>query len=451
MTEQVQVEGPLFGAEGERYLELPWWLTEPPRKRKKSRFVGAISPSKIRLAQQCLRKWHYRYRERRYEPSGPAAMIGKLVHGAYEDAAQRRLHPQRGQDRIPRVASVDELKFLLEHQEAQLAAEGDLDCSVTAEMYAEAMEIVVTRGSIDFSNAVGAEDHVKTFLPGKRWKVGGKIDRLDLMGGTIERPDTVVVVDYKTDREEWSRDKLYGDPQPAVYLMWAHWKFPMAKAWVFCLDLVRLGKKQWVEWSPSYEARMAGLISSRVNLFQSGADKPTVGDHCRWCSYRDGDQYNAPCRAYQEFVASNSNLEEQPGGLGALSFDDQLRLYRTSKAAEALHATRKSDLKELIVPKLGKLKRAETGLYQARCWAGSRTTYHGIAKLVRGLAEISGREESDVAGDLCSVSPTRLNQFLASLNEAQLGMAKTLLAKHETKTTNSPTLKVERKKLPWEQ
>jgi hypothetical protein len=452
-SSQSEAAGALFGAEPdpeELLAELPWWLKDDPRPRKKSRFVGAISPSRLRLAQTCGAKYYWRYEKKRYEPSGPAATVGKLVHGAYEDAGQRRLNPPRGKERPPRVASVAELLFLLEHQEAQLMREGDDDMVVTGAMYEEAREIIATSGPKDFSHTVGTEENVKVFLPGKAYRVGGKIDRLDLIGGSsINDPRKVVVVDYKTDREEWSKDKLENDPQPAIYLIWAVRNYPHAEEYWFCLDLVRIGRRQWVRWTPGYQAKLVSRISATVNLYKSGAATPRVGDHCKWCSYREGDARFPACKAYLDFIQSRRQPERHEGGFDGLDLPTLLRMYRESHVAFKLHEQRKKDLKGVVLDRLGMKKTYDQGIYTATVSYDRRRSYPTPHGLIKDLAPVLGVPEGHLVEDLCRIKNENLKALVGGLEGDTKKKAERVVADRESISLTDAKLTVRKKKAPW--
>jgi hypothetical protein len=446
--------GILFGSEptaADILASLPWWLKDAPKPRKKSWFMGAISPSKMRLAQECQQKWSWRYTHRRREASGPAATVGKLVHGAYEDAGERRVHTPQGKERPPRVASVEELLFLLEHQEAQLLRENDLDCQVTGEMYEDAREIVALSGPKDFSHAVGNEQHVKVFLPGHGYRIGGKVDRLDLIGGaSIHDPTKVVVVDYKTDRSEWTREKLDTDPQPGVYLIWARRQYPNAKEYWFCLDLVRLGKQQWVRWTQAYQDAIVSRIASTVNTFQSGSEKARVGDHCKWCSYREGDEKWPACKAYTDFMKATTQPDFVEGGFDATPLPGLLRLYRESTVAFKLHEARKAIVKELIIDRMGRKSKYAAGCYTATVSYDRRTSYPTPWGLVNELAASLGLPVEALVDDLLNVKGGLLKKLVKGLKDPEKkSSAERILACRESVSTSDAKLTVRVKKAPW--
>jgi hypothetical protein len=446
---------PLFGGEQDTVDPRPWWLKDAPKPRAPRRFDSDVtSPTKIASAEECGLAHTYRYKDKREAPSGPEAVVGKLVHGAYDDAGRRRASAATGPRHnsiIPCKASVAELLFLLEHQEAQLARENDLDYRPTDAMFAEARGIIQARGPVDFSNTYSTELLVDYRIPGRQTlRVGGKIDRVDLYykGEVV---DAVVVVDYKSDRDLWADEKLETNAQPGVYLGWARREWPKARSILFELDFVRLGEKQRIPWTPEYERAAFSRIVSAQNLMDVGYDKPTVGDHCRLCPYRDGDAEFPACPAYAALVKRGQDKDAHVGGLGALKLSALLREYYVSNELYKIHKQRRSDVRAAIEAQLGLKTRYNAGFYAA---ALSKTrvdpAYTDVVGVLLDIHEVTGRPLEEIAAVVCQVKHQKVQGLIADVvddaKRAQLGVQ---IAGRQGGRLQTRSLRVTRKKGLW--
>jgi RecB family exonuclease len=415
-------QGPLFGGEQQdlEVAEAPWWLKDPPRPREPGRVVGVISPSRLKLASTCPAQYRGRYEDKRYSDPGVGAVVGKLDHGVYEDAALRRLRLRQGKSVPPPKASVDELLFLLEHQEAQLAAEKDLDYPITDAMFSEARDIIIKRGEVDFRHTAFAEQKISWRLPGlSNVNVGGKIDRVDLYYGPKGEVEEVVVVDYKTDKTLWTDEELKSSFQPPIYLGWARRKWPKAKSIVFELDMVRLGVPQRVAWTPDYEAQAVSRIRSILNTVKSGFSKAAVGDHCRFCPYRDGDDRYAPCRAYQTFVEREQRRTSHHGGLENMELPEVVTKIHLLDTSLKILDQRRKDLQQEAMRQLGGMTKYEAGIYTATVRGRKLDpSYPDTGGVLRDVAEMTGLEHEEVAAIVCSVKPRKLKELVRSVDDA---------------------------------
>jgi RecB family exonuclease len=455
MSDENENDAPLFGGETEDGIlaEKPWFLKTAPKPRQEKRHPeGVTSPTRIASAQECALKHVSKYRDKRASPSGPEALVGKLVHGAYDDAGARRVSGNGRRKAPPRNASVEELLFLLEHQEAQLAREKDLDYQATDEMFAEARGIIQGRGPVDFGHAYSTEQQVEYRVPGRiGLKVGGKIDRVDLYHDKSGAVETVVIVDYKTDRALWSDEKLASSPQPATYLGWARREWPKARSVLFELDLVRLNKKQRIAWTPEYEAAAFSRIVATQNLMATGYDKPTVGEHCRFCPYRDGDEAYAACHAYVALVERSKKRKTHEGGLVSLQLSELLREYYASNELFKVHKQRRSDLKAAIEAKLGAKRTYRAGLYTGTLSATTvDPSYADVIGVLLDIHEVTGRSVEEIAAVVCEVKHRKLSGLVADITDdekrARLG---TLTEGRRGGRIAARSLRVSRKEGLW--
>jgi hypothetical protein len=424
-------------------LNLPWWLTETPKARQKRPWPrdANASPHRVKLAHGCMLRYHARYRERRPDPSGPEAIVGKLVHGAYEDAAVRRLAKDRRG--IPGTASVDEILHLLEHQPVQLAAEKDDSAGrVTAAMHDEARKIVASGGALDLRWAWAAE-HLWTLRLSPSLNVGGRIDRIDLMGDRDD-PSEVVIRDYKTSQELPEDEDLWYDPQPGLYLTWARARWPRARTVSFVIQNPRHdgAETRPIRWSAGLEQFHRSYALAAHHLMSSGDKTANPGESCRYCPYRDGDMQWKPCKAYQDKL--DETRIAQGGELQAMELKDLLLTYRRSAVASDLHDSRKSEARQAILQKLGRLTRYRHGDLLAYTTQDRLRCFDNPADMVKALADAAAVAPDLLLGDLFEVRRGKLDQWVASLPEEVRTKVSVVLESFQTLAMKSQKLTVRR-------
>ena len=464
--EPLESEAGLFGEKAtpeDRVLESdegkPPWLLVPPRPRSKKPWPkkANFSPYRVKLAGECLQRFAWRYEDKRKDESGYQSGVGKLVHGAYEDAIYRRI--KRKISKIPSVATTDELLFLLEFQPAQLLREKE-NIAVTTSMLEEAKEVIRLGGGLDCDGAWGVE-HSFTLSLG-RVVIGGFIDMIRVWGNP---PRRVVVTDFKSGRMQLPTDReLYSDPQAGLYLAWARDRFPTATDLSFELRNIRLGRSVWLRYRKSHDEIHRNMARSRKYLAESGLRYATPGEggeNCRFCPYREGDENYPACSAYAEILdktrlraAKAARIEEQlakgeepdkpAGGLGAFELGELMREYRLAKLGEQLNKERKDRLRPEILRRIPpEQKNYRHGdLLASRVKGQRRMSFADVYGLIHALAAATGASVEALAADMLSLKKNELDEFIKGLPEKLQLEADKVIAQHGRLSMGRETLKV---------
>jgi hypothetical protein len=440
----------------------PRFLTDPPRKREKKPWPKKANWSAYRtkLAGQCMQRFQFRYMDKRYSDSGYQAVVGKLVHGAYEDAIIRRVKPKYG---VPGIASVAELLHLLEFQDSQLAREEKEGITVTASMLGEARKIIQGAGALDCTAAWGAE--VTFTLRLGVVVVGGFIDFIQVWGNP---PQRVVVTDFKTGYKQLpSNEELYDDPQAGAYLAWAHDHFPTATDISFELRNLRLNKSVWLRYTKTHDTIQRSLARSRKFLADSGdrtANPGEGGEHCTYCPYREGDAKHQACTAYQAMldesrlraakmarIAKQTEDGEEPdkiGGLEGWDMGDLMAEYRASQLGEKANKARKELIKPVLLAKIpnDQPNYRHGHLLASRINGKRGTAYHDPQGLIEGLVEATGVGRDELMADLVKVKKEALDNWVKSLTKDQQQEVDRVLAQYSRLFLGKPTVMVTAKK-----
>jgi hypothetical protein len=419
-----------------------WWLREPPAKRKKKPWPKDVnaSPARIRTTYECLEKWHQRYREKRPDPPGPEAVVGKLVHGALEDAAARRVRRER---KIPWIASTQELLHLLDHQPTQLLEEGE-SVTVNPGTFAEARELVAALPGQDF-RFTWAVEHLWQLRVTHDLVVGGYIDRIDLLGDP-ERPTTVLIPDYKSTQLVPSRDELAQDHQAGLYMAWAHRRWPECGDIRFLHDNVRHRKRVQIEWNQGLEDLHLAQARAAFGVWSIGDRTPSPGDACRRCPYREGDEGHAPCMAYQQVLERTRFRadREAKGGLERLSTEDLLVVYREASWSSRLQEDRRKAAGALLKVRLAGQKSYRVGDLIAIQSRDTLRSFIGVDAMVDALTELSGVPRARIVADLFSVRVGRLDAWVKALPPEKKKLIEAALERHVDEFLGAPSLEVRR-------
>ena len=360
-----------------------------------------FSPSVLTTIMVCMLK-HWFKKVRRFEdPSGPQAMIGKLVHRVLEVAALRRTAPEPGTEPAPPIAGVAELLDILSDEQS-----GQGGWVIKA-----SREILEAAAPMNFEYTVGAEELIEQFDIGDGLTVGGIVDRAD---SWLDESGNrhAVITDYKTG-QILPADELAVSPQTVIYLAWGAERFG--------IDDERLALQYYwpgedVRMTFRYDAEFVadGLASAKAvwrDWAAGGYDletqpPATLGSHCKHCPFA-GD-----CDQWQEHVKTPGRVEPWEGlDLPALAE----RYYQVAGDAKMFDAARKQ-IGALMVEKLDTIRGKQWGkgddgaAYVAKLQRDDMLSY-SIA-VVSALANATGLEIEDVMRSVCSLSTTKVRAFV---------------------------------------
>lgn len=431
-------------------------LTLPPHPRSKPRWMreANFSAHRIELAGACPLRFYLRYGpDKRADPTGYQAGVGKIVHGVYHDAGFLRLQGKiKG---LPLIASVDELLWILSHQEAQLARETkgkDKDYfEVTGSMLKESEEIIRSEGPLDCRH-VWAVEHPMTLRlgPTGRLVVGGYIDWIDVVGNPAR---LVTITDWKTGQNQLpDQEELYHSSQAGMYMIWAKQQFPTAQV-RFRLRNVRKNEERWLFWSKVHQEIHINKALSRKAMadwiVQSKGNVPAnpgpAGENCRYCPYREGDSRFKPCAAYLKTLDETRMRAQKDQGIDQLSMYELMNEYRLARGGENLNKDRKKRIGEAILAKIpeGHKSFREGDLLAVKVKAKKIRMHDRPADFITDLAKAAGVEQNELANDLTDLKLGKLDSFVKDLDEDEqrTAVAK-VIDQHERVTFGKESLQV---------
>jgi len=422
------------------------WLAKIMEKKKpfpgKKRWPGgAWSASRIKLLGWCPYRHYLKYEESKKDPPGPAAQVGKVVHGALEYAGYLRLRDGS----IPWVASVEELQFLACRAAADLKGDKSegMSCSLS-ELLERSREILEGLGPVDYRGLYEVEALFTWRPPGfVGFKIGGYIDAILHSGGSADRPRQVIVRDYKTGMGEIpSEEECFRDPQIAAYLCWAHERWPHSFV-VFDMWYVAKGPNAriYVPWSKKLQNTFLDTVDAARVAQMHYKNRATPGDHCGHCPFR------GTCGAFSQRL--QKGLVDLPKeSMREIPMDRRMTLHCQARLLEKIAKTRKEDLARSIIEDLGqKQMRYESRTHKVSKTRRSKRYFESERIMLEEMAAIGGVEVLDLMESLTrGMSTQKLDAWIKGLAEEKREKALELLERKSSKGYGKWSIRVTEKK-----
>ena len=353
-----------------------------------------VSPSRVKTFRTCPAKHHLKHVERRPDPGGPDADVGKVYHEVAEAAGASRLAPTG--DR-PEVAGREELLGLLERARRREPRR------FAPFVWDRARELLEETGALDLTGVVAVEEVIDRHpLTGTGLTAGGIVDRVDRLareGVTVTR-----VVDYKTGFQP-PREELEDDPQTAVYLDWADRTFHGGRATGDELEMcfwwpAESDRPVSIPFDRERVAAALVAIARDVEAWRAGERSPRVGAHCSSCPYR------ADCAAYKAHVRKPARAGAA-AAWGDLSTPELVAARHQLAGDATLLEEARKDVDRLLLerPELSG-GRLDLEGHEVRVIEAAATNYP--AAVVGALARALGLSLEEVVARVCTVGTQRV-------------------------------------------
>ncbi len=321
--------------------------------------AGPISASRLETAGECPLKFFFKYGLRIQKPEDidvdpdqwlDALTQGRLLHLVFEDfmreLASKGQVPIHARDRERLLEILSQRgKELLKHYPPpnDAAHERQLrELRKTAETFlVEEEDYVRSRMArpvhLEASIGLKQEGHASLMdsaepmdFPlsgGRRIRVRGRIDRIDLLGDPASQ--TYAIWDYKTGgTRKYAEEKSSSKGrvlQPALYVSMVEKRLKTqvsAQARVASFGFFFPGTRangERIEWTPTELEAQRASVESLCEIVKSGRFLPTTDNNlCRHCDYReicgDVELLTQASKAKLERVAKAANPEEEPTG-----------------------------------------------------------------------------------------------------------------------------------------
>lgn len=246
--------------------------------------TNPISSTYIKMYEQCLQKFYFRYHtKKRPAEVGEARPFGTAVHEALE-AMYKRLSSKDG---LPTEEDYDFVfkTFLQSGLKNNLSDQG---------LYEEGKFLLKRRlDSYDPSEKIlGLE--LKFGLPYHNPEITVTTDGGTPLVGAIDKvfeldKDTIVVVDYKTSKTALTDEEAAKDEQLSLYDLAVSKLFPEYKNIILVLDYLRLSPviSHRTEEQRVWFGKFVDELYSQVAELEEKDIKPRLNMFCGWCDYKN--------------------------------------------------------------------------------------------------------------------------------------------------------------------
>jgi len=294
-----------------------------------------LSVSRLKLYDRCPLAFKARYIDRCEELSGDAAMMGKLAHRALElifGLVIKEEHVGRVLD-----GTINSLFRQAFREEETTSRAHFFEALLMVRRYMACLRV-------DHRKVLSVEREIDLKLGGHRIK--GFIDRIDRRG---ER--WVEIIDYKTNRQMFTREELDQDLQMSMYGIAVRKLYPWAEQVTYRFDMLRHGESQSTSRTIDQLRDASRYVIEMGNRIESSLSFPAKLHHlCGWCSFR------GICGAYQEAISRGETMMSL-----AMAKNDPTWIAAEMDRAAALVTIARRRKEELSAFLLEHLDRSEDG------------------------------------------------------------------------------------------
>ena len=283
-----------------------------------------LSFSRLSRYEACPLSYKLHYLDQHEAGDSVPLAFGSAVHAALEHLVREHLAEERvGPLCAERAASLWQTAW---------AESGLAGLSLFREGLALVHRFVREQGVLDHLDVLAVEQEFRITVGG--FEVLGYLDRVDRIDD-----ETVEVVDYKTNRQLFTRDELDGSLQMSLYQLAAQSLWPWAKKVRLTFWMLRHGVQQRTErTTEDLEAtrRYVGTIGAAI---EEASDYPArLNSNCSWCDHKQ------QCPAYAEALAGKRDIVcEDEGDLEAVARERE----QVTSLAKILYG-RKSELERVL-------------------------------------------------------------------------------------------------------
>jgi len=322
-----------------------------------------LSVSRLKLYEQCELAFFFRYVSKGdTEPRGVAADFGTVLHAALE-LTYAWIVREEWSGRFP-----DE-RLTAFYREAWQAS-GLVGVALFQEGLGILRTYALSHAMVDHMTIIDVEREFNVDVGG--FVVNGYIDRVDKLGD-----DWISIVDYKSNRQLFSRDELDTDLQMSIYGLAARKLYPWAKRVTFVFHMLRHDTHQGTERTSQEIDDAAGYVVALGKRSEEPrrADewKPTLNPNCSYCDAR------RRCPLYEKILAGKHEVTKVAN---TADFGEVVATREElHKLAKVMYA-RKKELDDLIKAKLDREGEFDAGGYHYRYVSGGTEVVHNPASII---------------------------------------------------------------------
>ncbi len=247
-----------------------------------------LSYSRLSRFESCPLSYRLHYLDKLQAEPGMALRFGKMIHAVLE----RLLREVIDEERTGPLAEARALELLQEAWAAEGLSGLDLFEQATSILKA----FVRDQGVVDHRDVLAVEKEFR--LPVGEFTVLGFIDRVDRVDD-----ETIRIIDYKTNRQLFTRDEVDASLQMSLYQLAAQRFWPWVKRVELSFWMVRHSVHQETSRTPEQlEAALAYVQTLGRQTETATQFPPRLNPNCVYCDHRQ------QCPAYAEALGGRRDV-----------------------------------------------------------------------------------------------------------------------------------------------
>ncbi len=351
-----------------------------------------LSYSRLARFETCPLSYKLHYLDKQQAEPGMALRFGKVIHSVLEHLVREAVNDER-------------CGMLSEDRAVELFQQAWIDDGLSGvELFEEGLQILR-----DFVREEGVLEHRDVLAIEKEFhlQVGpfdvlGFIDRVDWVD-----PETIRVIDYKTNRMLFSRDEVDSSLQMSLYEVAVRKLWPWVKTVQLSFRMLRHGICQETSRTQEQLADALVYVETLGRQTETAAEFPArLNANCIYCDHRQ------QCPAYAEALQGKPHLVcENMEDLEAVARERE-DVARLSK----ILYSRKEELEGVLKAHLRENEELVLGGVRYRVYNTASVDY-ALSPTVALLVETTGMSESELVGKIGSVDKKALDRVLKELGK----------------------------------
>ncbi|MBK8009818.1 MAG: PD-(D/E)XK nuclease family protein [Deltaproteobacteria bacterium] len=352
-----------------------------------------LSFSKLSRFETCPLSYKLHYLDRLTSEPGVPLLFGSAVHAVLEDLVREHMHEER-------VGALPEDRAAGLWQEAW-AKSGMSGIDVFREGLDIVHRFVREQGLLEHHDVLAVEKEFRIDVGG--FTVLGYLDRVDRVDD-----ETVEVIDYKTNRQLFTREETDASLQMSLYHLAAQELWPWAKKVRLTFWMLRHGLRQTTERTADDIEGTRRYVETLGTTINKAREFPAkLNSNCVYCDHRKHcPTYADALQGKREFIC------EDNGDLEAVAKERE----EVARLAKVLYA-RKGELEGVIKTALKEHDQLVLGGVRYTMFKTSKTEYP-LDRSLAVLAEATGLARDELLDRIVSIDNKALEALLKELGKS---------------------------------
>lgn len=352
-----------------------------------------LSFSKLSRFETCPLSYKLHYLDRLTSEPGVPLLFGSAVHAVLEGLVREHMHEER-------VGALPEERAAELWQEAW-AKSGMSGIDVFREGLDIVHRFVREQGLLEHHDVLAVEKEFRIEVGG--FNVLGYLDRVDRVDD-----ETVEVIDYKTNRQLFTREETDASLQMSLYHLAAQELWPWAKKVRLTFWMLRHGLRQTTERTADDIESTRRYVETLGTTINKAREFPAkLNSNCVYCDHRKHcPTYADALQGKREFIC------EDKGDLEAVAKERE----EVARLAKVLYA-RKGELEGVIKTALKEHDELVLGGVRYTMFKTSKTEYP-LDRSLAVLAEATGLARGELLDRIVSIDNKALEALLKELGKS---------------------------------